>query len=205
MWMASDYLTRRGIEPSTSDTFLLGYVADPAPGHEKFQGFISIPYRGPFNKVTGKYDVLTIRFRCAGEHDGTCKERGHGKYATITGDHVRMFNVPAILEDDTDTISITEGELDAIILNQCGYPAVGLPGAQSWRSHHRRMVAGFTNVLIWADPDTAGGEMAAKLIEAVPRARLVNLLHDVNDTYLIGGREAIDAAYGEALWGTTKT
>ncbi|MFI5497210.1 hypothetical protein [Actinoplanes sp. NPDC051859] len=63
----------------------------------------------------------------------------------VADEPVRMFNVAAIHQAD-DEIHLCEGELDGIILDQIGLPAVGLPGVNSWRNHHRRMLAGFNRV-----------------------------------------------------------
>ena len=45
---AEEYLASRGLGfPSIKeemDKFMLGYVAEPLPGHEQYQGMLAIPY-----------------------------------------------------------------------------------------------------------------------------------------------------------------
>ena len=190
------WLEARGIDEVTASMFHLGYVADPMPGHEQYRGMLAIPYRGERRK-DGTYPTWSIRFRCVKPHVGLCKDNGHGKYLTMKGDTARMFNVPAILEAQGE-IHIAEGELDAVILNKLGYPAVALPGATQWQRHHSRLLAGFNKVFIWGDPDEAGSELVATICKHVRQAVPVHLsLGDVGETYLANPwlpGEALDAA-----------
>lgn len=188
-FLAEQYLASRGIDPETSAGFGLGVVTDPIPEHDYLEGWLSIPYRNHAG------EVMKIRFRCIEDHDGeSCRDLGHGKYLDIAGERQMMFNSGAILDAD-DEIHICEGEGDCIVLSQLGLPAVALPGAKSWRPHHKRMLAGFTRVLIWADPDEAGRELADKIQSDIPEAQVVPLpLGDVNETFLAGGVDAINDA-----------
>lgn len=182
---AARYLLGRGFNPEVARTFRLGVVANPEPGHERFAGMLAIPY------LDRNGAPLTVRFRCLQSHN--CRDHGHGKYMTIPEDPPRMFNVRAIFEAG-DEISVTEGELDAITLCMCGIPAVAIPGAQLWRPHHRRMLAGFSRVWTWGDPDEAGGEFNNRLVRAMRQAKPVRLPNgDVNDTYRAGGADALHA------------
>lgn len=182
---AARYLLARGINRDTAVTFRLGVVADPFPGHDRFRGFLAIPYLDREGKA------LSLRFRCLGQHN--CRDLGHGKYMSLTGEPVRVYNVRAIHESH-DEIHVAEGELDALILTMAGLPAVAIPGAAMWRSHHRRMLAGFSRVYVWGDPDDAGADFVQKVTRSLRSARGVRLRDgDVNDTYLAGGAEALHA------------
>jgi DNA primase len=182
---AARYLLARGIDRQTAHTFRLGVVADPAPGHTRFAGMLAIPYLDRHGRP------LTLRFRCLTEHEH--REHGHGKYTSITGDPVRMFNIGAIHRAGEE-IHVAEGELDAIILTRIGLPAVAIPGALLWRAHHRRMLAGFSRVWVWGDPDDAGAEFTAKVTRSLRTAKGVRLRGgDVTDTYLTGGAGALHA------------
>lgn len=179
------YLRGRGFNPATASAFRLGVVAEPMPGHERFKGMLALPYLDRHGKA------LTVRFRCLQSHN--CRDYGHGKYMTIPEDPPRMFNVRAIFEAD-DEISVTEGELDAMTLCMCGIPAVAIPGVHLWRDHHRRMLAGFSRVWLWGDPDEAGGEFNNRLVRAMRAAKPVRLADDdVNDTFRAGGADALYA------------
>ena len=184
------WLVERGIDPVTRATFRLGSVGSlPKPGHDKHAGSLVIPY------LDKEGQPLSMRFRCIQNHDH--RQYGHGKYMSGYHDPGRMFNIRAIHESD-DTIHVTEGELDAILLNRLGFPAVGLPGASSWRSHHARMLAGFSTIYLWGDPDDAGQDLVERISYSLRRARAVPLRDgDVTEVYQAGGREALAAALEE--------
>lgn len=189
VFLAGEYLDSRGIDQDTSDGFGLGVVTDPIPEHDYLDGWLSIPYRNP------RGDVTKIRFRCIEDHGGeSCRDLGHGKYLDVTGERQMVFNAGAILTAD-DELSITEGEMDCMILTQLGLPAIAFPGAKSWHPHHKRMLAGFPYVYIWADPDEAGREFADRVRDDLPHARIVPLRDgDVGETFLAGGVDAINEA-----------
>lgn len=177
------YLHGRGIDHATAAMFRLGVVRDPFPGHERHVGKLAIPY------LDRNGAPLTIRFRCIQEHDH--RQHGHGKYMSLPDDPVRIYNIGAIHRAGED-LDVTEGELDAQVLTKIGLNAVAIPGAQLWRGHHRRAMAGFQRIRVWGDPDDAGAELIAKISRSLPRAKGVRLRDgDVTDTYLKGGAEAL--------------
>jgi DNA primase len=178
-----EYLVGRGIDQQTAVTFRLGVVPDPAPGHERFRDWLAIPY---LNKDD---QPLTVRFRCLYDHDHSSYY--HGKYMSISGDPSRVFNVGAIHRAN-DEIHVTEGEMDALILNQLDLPAVAIPGASGFQGHHRRMLAGFNRVFVWGDPDEAGAEFTNKVCRMLGSAKGVRLRSgDVSENYLAGGEDQI--------------
>ena len=183
---AAGWLKARGIGRKEADTARLGVVADPAPGHGKYRGMLSIPY------LRHDGQPVAVRFRCLADHDH--RELFHGKYNTIAGDPVRTYNVGAIHLAD-DVINVTEGEFDALVLQKVGLHAVAIPGAHSWNGRHRRMLAGFRRVYVWGDGDDAGAEFTNKVCRALRSARGVAVPQgkDVTDIYLAGGAEALYA------------
>lgn len=183
------YLRGRGLDQEDARTFRLGVVADAEPGHGRFTGMLAIPY------LLHDGTPLALRFRCMEEHDH--RAHFHGKYNSMTGVPTRVFNTGAVFKAD-DEIHVTEGEFDAIVLNRIGLNAVAIPGAKAWKGHHRRMLAGFSRVYVWGDPDDAGAEFAAKVTSQMRTAHAVRLeAGDVTDTYLAGGREALLALIEE--------
>jgi DNA primase len=108
------------------------------------------------------------------------------------GETTIIYNVNAI-HDAKHVLHVTEGEFDAMILQQIGLPAVAFPGAKSFKGHHGRMLAGFNRLWVWGDPDAAGAEFVTKVTNRLPRsARGVKLTHgDVTDTFLAGGAKAL--------------
>lgn len=186
------YLLARGLEEAEVVTARVGVVTSPLPGHEKFRGMLAIPY------LTAAGDPLTLRFRCIQDHDHRANH--HGKYMSLPDEPVRMYNVGAV-HAATGELHIAEGEFDALILGKVGYHAVAIPGAQSWRTHHRRMVAGFSKVWVWGDPDEAGSEFVNKVTRAVRNASGVRLDRadgDVTDLFMKGGANAVLAKIAES-------
>lgn len=185
---AARYLLGRGLTRETVATFRLGVVGGEhvPPGHSRYTGWLSIPYL-----VNG--EPVRIRFRRP-EWLGLDRE----KYGQPSGETLRTFNVDAIKAAD-DTIHVTEGEFDAMILNQIGLPAIALPGASSFRGYHGRMLAGFNRVWVWGDPDDAGQELVQKVTNRLPRsARGVKIRGgDISEVFLECGAKHIYSLIAE--------
>lgn len=175
---AARYLVGRGLSGETVRTFRVGVVDQPAPGHEGKQGMLAIPY------LDRKGNPLTIRFR---------NLSGSGpKYLSLPGDRERMFNVGAIFQAD-HTIHVTEGEFDAMILNQIGLPAVAIPGASGFQARHRRMLMGFNRIWVWGDPDEAGARFTNQVINALPRSAKGAQVRggDISEVFVASGAQAL--------------
>lgn len=180
---AARYLAERGIGEEEVATYRLGVVSDPLPGHGRYRGMLAIPY------LAHDGHTLTIRFRCLEEHDH--RALGHGKYNTIPGDPPRLYGVDSIHQAG-DEIHLGEGELDRIILRKIGWNAVSAPGVEMFFGRHRRMLAGFSRVWHWPDPDDAGARMAAKVTRGLRSASPIRLhVGDVTETYKAGGAQAL--------------
>ncbi|MFY1620013.1 toprim domain-containing protein [Micromonospora sp. WMMD736] len=192
---AAAFLLRRGISRETAATNRLGVVVDPAPGHGQYAGWLAIPY------LRHDYQAVSVRFRCLSPRcnvgvPGVKEQHDHGKYMSLEGEPNRVFYVPAIHLAD-DEIHVCEGEFDAMILNQVGLPAVAIPGASGWQNHHRRMLAGFSRVWVWGDPDDAGARFTAQITRAMRQARGVQLrIGDVTETYQAQGAAGLYALVG---------
>lgn len=179
---AAQYLLDRGISKETALTSRLGVVVDPVLGHEAFRGRLAIPYIVADRPVS-------MRFRCIEDHD--CKSRGCPKYIQESDEETRMYNVSALHRAHTE-IEVTEGEFDALVLDQLGYPAVAIPGVNNWKPRHRRMLAGFSKIRVWGDPDAAGRDFVNKLCRSLRQARGVTLTEgDVTETFLRSGEAEI--------------
>lgn len=183
------YLMDRGLTQETVRTARLGVVADPIPAHQRFQGWLAIPYL-----VKGQ--PVRVRFRCLENHDHQVVHYS-GKYSQPAGEQTMSYGIDSIFAAG-GTIDLTEGELDRLILVQNGYHALGFPGANAFKSHHGRMLAGFNRVRVWGDPDQAGAEFITKVLNRLPvSGRGVQLkVGDVTDTFLQGGAEALHELAG---------
>lgn len=174
-------LSDRGIDEATASTFRFGIVSDALPEHRQYEGDLCIPY------LLGDGLPVQLRFRCAGGHEGRCRDYGHPKYRTIAGDRSRPFNVKAAMSESPD-LHITEGELDCVILCQLGLNAMALPGASQWQDHYRILCDGFQRVFLWGDPDEAGHEFNSTISKRVRNSRIVPMEGgDINETYLAAG------------------
>lgn len=187
---ADEYLRSRGLGFQSTkealDKFMLGFVADPLPGHEMFKGFLAIPYLR-WSQEHG-WAVVSIRFRCLEDHD----HKGHGKYMTVAGDRPRLYNTLALLKD-SPRIAITEGEIDAITAQVCGIPAVGVPGSQAWQPYFREPFLGYRNVYVLADGDDAGMTFAHTVAGSLPNAKIIPSPagEDVNSFVMHSGVQAL--------------
>ncbi|MFF4223209.1 toprim domain-containing protein [Streptomyces abikoensis] len=173
---AAQHLEKRGLSWDSAQYFRLGYVDDPALGHERYRGMLSIPY-------INMQGVIAIRYRCVAEHD--CKELGHGKYTREPGDDAKVYNINA-LTLNVPSIAVCEGEIDAITAWQCGIPAIGVAGAQNWRPIFNRLIKGYRRIAILADGDDAGLKLADTIMAANEQAILIQMPAetDVNGYYL---------------------
>jgi DNA primase len=187
------YLEGRGLTEETVRTARLGVVADPHPGHAAFRYMVAIPYLDKDGLP------LSIRFRCIEDHNH--RDNYHGKYMSMTDEPSRMFNVRAVHEAK-DEIHVAEGEFDALILTQLGLPAVAIPGASGFQGHHRRMLAGFSRVWVWGDPDEAGAEFTQRICRMLKSGKGVRLKDgDVTDTFVFDGPEKIYELVGKEWQG----
>lgn len=170
------YLAARGITEETARRFRLGYVDEAAPDDERFQHRLVIPYLRPPLTKSGRPLVLGHRFR---DTSG-----GTPKYLSTPGSPPRLFNVRPFFSG-TSRIGITEGELDAVILDQIGCPGTGVPGATSWNPIWARLFEDFDDILILCDADEAGRNFGNTVSESLGRGRIVTMpVDDVNSTFL---------------------
>lgn len=180
-----EYLAGRGISADTIDSARLGVVDEALPSDPHANGErLSIPY------IT-KSGVVDIRYRCIREHN--CGEASCPKYLGGTGTTPRLYNVGCI-DTAGSRICITEGELDAVILHQLGYSAVGVPGANTWKRHWRRLFEDFTRVYIFCDGDEAGRGFRTHILAEIPTAEAVMMpeKQDVTTMFLKEGRDYFD-------------
>lgn len=180
------YLVDRGFTLETVDKYCLGAVVDPPLEHSQFDGFLAIPYlrRTP----SGTCLIPSLRFRCVQDHQHV----GHGKYMTMPGDKPRLYNTNALTRPGR-VVAITEGELDALAVEEAGVPAVGVPGAEAWQDHWAIPFTGYREVVLLADGDDAGNRWARKLSKSIPNSRILPSPpgEDVNDMLLELGPEGL--------------
>jgi DNA primase len=189
---AWDYLLARGFDVGIRHRYRLGVVGEPTPGHEMMTGRLAIPYLTPAG-------VVDIKFRCIADH--SCKEANCPKYLATEGGGGRLYNARAVLAAE-ETVVICEGEFDAMAVSAlAGIPAVGFPGAGSWRdksaAHWPRVFAGLDAVVV-ADGDKPGAEAAKTVARSLDAARIVHMPdgEDSNSMILKEGPEAFKERIG---------
>lgn len=174
---AGQYLNARGITTGVAATHHLGVVLDPLPADEEYAGRLAIPY------LTAA-GVVDIRFRALAADQSP-------KYLSRPNAQARLYNVTALLTA-SDTIVVCEGELDTIIMHSVvGAPAVGVPGANSWKPHFRLLLEDFERVVVMCDGDQAGREFGKRIAGELDNASVVHLPDglDVTDAYMQFGAE----------------
>lgn len=179
---AAEYLEARGIDQASAERHRLGFVPEGLPGFEQYAGRLSIP------NICASGWVVGIKFRLlrdAGEHEV--------KYLGLSLPK-RIYNLQA-LNTPSPLIAITEGELDAVVVNQLGIPAIGIPGTGMWAPHYERVLEDYEQVVLVRDPDARGEQLVKSLMKTDLPLRVVTPSHgDVNETVLAGHGEALIAA-----------
>lgn len=183
------WLAARGLNDEAVNAARLGLVSEPIPGHEPYTGRLAIPF-------TNAARVAAIRFRCLADHD--CKAVGCAKYLSMEGAPATPYNVLA-LTIPGNVIAVTEGELDALIMqHRVGIPAVGIPGATQWQRHWSRLFEDHGLVLVFGDGDDAGRKFAREVASKVSDAEIVRMPDgmDVTDLFLAEGAAGLLARAG---------
>lgn len=175
-----EWLLRRGLTARTVRSSLLGEVVAPLhQSHGKYRGFITIPYMTPLNTVN-------IRFRW---YQGSV-DRGTGssgpKYLGMKGSQSHLYNTSQAAKDN---VWICEGEFDSLILTQMGFPAVGVPGANNFKSEWKYLFANCDQVTLVFDGDEAGRKGAQRLLTLLSICDTLRVVWmpegmDVTDMYL---------------------
>lgn len=149
---AASYLAGRGIGPDIIGSFGLGVCDGSFGEHAQYAGMIAIPYRTPLG------GVVSFKFRRPHDCTQLCE---HSKYVGPYG--ARLYNTMDLdRADDQGYAFLTEGEIDAILLSVCGFPAVGCPGVEAWGGHPewRCMLDGIPKLYVPFDRDEAGKRFA---------------------------------------------
>lgn len=102
------------------------------------------------------------------------------KYTSVTGSRSGIFNADILLS--VDGVVICEGEIDAMLLDQCGFPAISsTAGAGTWKEEWTNLFSGVRQIWIMYDNDEAGLEGARKVQASLRRAKIVQYPAGVKD------------------------
>lgn len=173
-----------GISRETANAFRLGVVEDAFPRHQGMHGRLCIPY------ITADGGIPALKFRAM---DGS-----QPKYLGDEGAEPRLFNVKALLSD-ADTLWVTEGEMDCIVLaGELGLCSAGYPGTNNWRSEFTRAIGpDWPRIVVLADGDEPG-RLAAKKVAKELHAEIIVLPdgEDVSSLYVKRGKRGLAAVLG---------
>lgn len=181
--VAAGWLEDRGLELEFARSKGLGVVDENfLPGHENMVGYLCIPYltdRGPVN----------LAFRCMQDHN--CKEQPHhSKYLKRKGSPANLYGVQAA-DWAEEWIVVTEGEIDALIWQQIGVPAIGIPGAENWKEHWVNVFEDFSRVYLAEDGDDAGKDLWIRMSENLTNVIRMRMPdgEDSNSMFLRAGEQ----------------
>jgi hypothetical protein len=126
-------------------------------------GMVTIPYEVAGNCVAIRGRTWPMNAQDFALWAGAEYTPPANKYKTCGGSSSRLFNTDACW--DSDEIVITEGELDAIVLEQHGFRAVAAPGATAWQESWDDYLTNIKRVWLLYDRDAAGEKAALRLSE----------------------------------------
>lgn len=176
---AVEWLAGRGISRAQAVTAGLGVVTGEVVDHETLAGRLAIPYMTPSGPVN-------MTFRCLRHMD--CKSSGCKKYLLHPGLKDNLYYVQSF-DYAEDFICITEGEIDALTMNICGIPALGVSGAEKWKEHWTEVLDDFAYVYVMQDGDRAGEDFVTLVRGNIPHAVTIQMPdgEDVNSMYVKHG------------------
>lgn len=144
---------------------LCGVVSDPEQGHERFVGWLSLPY------VTAA-GVVAIKFR-------NLDPESDRRWDAPAGSKIRLYGA-SDLADGGEVAVIVEGEMKRLVAKSF-MPDVSVVGTwgTNWFDHWSRCFGDYDRVVVVADNDlrpdgsNPGRKHAEKVVKNVPGAELV--------------------------------
>jgi len=102
------------------------------------------------------------------------------KYTSVTGSRSGLFNADVLW--NTDKVVICEGEIDAMLLTQWGFPAVSsTAGAGTFKEKWVDLFSGVSKIWLMYDNDEAGRKGEALVKSILRRAKIVRYPQGTND------------------------
>jgi len=137
------------------------------------------------------------------------KEIG-GKYLSLPGSRARIYGIDRVRGEQT--VLLSAGEFDSLVLTQLGYAAAGVPGENIWKQEWTPEFEDAKRIFILFDNDAAGKAGAEKLatrlgpssrVVEMPEARAGQKKIDVSEWYVNHGkvREDFDFLLSKAQGG----
>jgi hypothetical protein len=128
-------------------------VSDGVSGRHRGK-CVDIPYADETSTVTAVRKRLSLH--------------GDPRFLWRKGDKVLPYGLPQLVQARRQGfIVLTEGESDIWTLWWNQFPALGIPGASTWRTSWTQYVAGL-RVYFWHEPDQGGNRLLEKLATDLP-------------------------------------
>lgn len=150
------------------------------------QPFVEIPYR----RADGTVAAIKRRVRLDGE----------GRFWWPKGTPTMPYGLDRLAKLPSDVpIIVVEGESDCWTLWHNEFAAIGIPGAESWKSEYAGLLVD-REVYVWQEPGTAGAKFATTVTGDLLDARVIRDADakDPNDLW-VAAREAFPAAFGALM------
>jgi len=189
---AMEYLSYRHISLETAQRFMLGYDM-------RFT-------EGTGGKSWRAIVIPTSQESYVARNTDTNADKGN-RYRKVGKAH--LFNARALKRDAGRALFITEGEINALSIIECGHDACALGSTSNVEKFTAQLKAGRRPLIVALDNDEAGQRAATKLADVLKRAEInftiVNVYGDHNDANeaLITDKEAFTAALDAAAMTTT--
>jgi len=137
----------------------------------------------PYMDIDGQ--VVAVRKRLTLQGDKRFSWRG--------GDKTLLYGLPRLEEaQEAGFVILVEGESDCWSLWYADLPALGVPGASTWRTDWARELRGIEAVYVWCEPDTGGARLVERVAQDIPSLRVIRApteAKDPNDLWLHLGRD----------------
>ena len=148
-------------------------------------GLSQISYQGntalriPFADEEGS--EIAVRFRLA--------LRGDNRFRWRKGSKVMPYGLPRLkMARQLGYTILVEGSSDAQTLWYHSLPALGLPGATTWRPEWATLLEGL-RVYVWREPDRGGDALLARLGKSMPEALVLvppDGVKDISEYHVAG-------------------
>lgn len=129
---------------------------------------VTIPYRDE------KGQLMAVRRRL--------RLDGADRFIWRRGDKVMPYGLGHLAEARTvGGILIVEGESDCWTAWQARIPALGIPGASTWKPAWAEYLHGMAEIYVWHEPDAGGDDLVPKVAASFPEARIIDAPPGIKD------------------------
>lgn len=167
---------------------------------------------GMVDRTTGTRQLVEIPYRDANGTQVATRlrqalqkgDRGDERFRWAPGSILYLYGLdrfePAV---ELGYTVIVEGESDCWTLWHAGIPAVGVPGANTWKDAWEDHLAGIPRIYVVREPDAGGQNLIQRLLQSSLRDSLyvIDLDGDVSDLWIKVGGDlgAFKAAWERAI------